>query len=156
MTREERIIQKIRYWQIILNLTDWVIQYKFVTLADIQRVVKAEAYAYISYRYLVKTAILYLPSDLNIPTIANLPTDDFLIVHELLHLIFYPYQNWFDEMIAFCPKSSHQILSCFFEEENEKIINHLTKILVKLVIWLTLVKEGQDEEEDKGASQEEI
>jgi len=156
MTLEQKILLKIRYWQTVLNLTDWVVSFQPTTLKDIQKAVKGEAFAYITYRTYLKTAVIYLPTDIKAETLANLPVYDFLIVHEFLHLILDPIHQWYDKLKKSLGKTAIPITDLIFEEESETTINNLTKILVKMNMWLILKKEGQNEEGHQGTSQEEI
>lgn len=156
MTLAERVMHKLRYWQIILNLTDWIINFKLVSLQEINQALQTEAFAYISYRSLLKTATVFLPYDLEFETIANMPAYDFLIVHELLHLIFDNYGRWYEVLTCPLPTKFKKLLDEVYADTNEEVINHLTKILIKMSMWLNLVKEGQDEEKSKEPSEGEI
>lgn len=148
------IVQKVRYWQIMLNLTDWTIDVKLVPLKEIVKGAQTDAFAYIVYRYLTKTATIYLPNDLTIQQIAGCPVNDFLIVHELLHLIVYPLKNWYDAIlpIAVKHKKLNEIFDVAYDEETEIMINHLTKVLVKFSMYLAMKTgevERNEEEKDK-------
>jgi len=156
MTLQEIVMHKIRYWQITLNLTDWTINFQLVPLKVICNTLKAEAYAYITYRALTKTATVYLPNDLTFDTIANLPAYDFLIVHEFLHLILDVYSRWFDLLSASIPSKVRKILEEKYSEDSELVINQIVKVLVKLSMWLNLIKEGKNEEGTQEQSEGEV
>jgi len=114
---EERLTEKLKYWQNRLGLTEWQLWIKMVEPGEF-------SYAHVEYDEYHYQGIISINNDH--------PAEhwDHTIVHELLHIMLGGVQGFTEELLAYVEPKERKVLEAGIEEKFEPVLNRLARAIV--------------------------
>lgn len=151
MVSERLVREKVKSWQEFLRLMDWDINVVFLEPTEIKKQMKRESVAFIKYWLAPKTATIFLPTKLETSSICGFPPYDFLIVHEMVHLILSDVAKWTDDFWyisqSLVKGKARGLVDEKITETVEVAVNRLAKIILRLFLMWAREKQKNVETE---------